>query len=171
MRLIAALALSEFKTGPLKIHVDLASETASKAGDVEEQYLTCHGAKWSIDSHPKGDRLPFVEVLPNNTVLVLSKPFIILNPSIHLLFSECDMGCCFSNPVDFDGEVTLYHFDLLRAVGKGAFGKVFLSPISHLCVLFAHSFLDRCGSSSTSAQKRSMPSNTSIRLIVFDKRL
>ena len=35
------------------------------------------------------------------------------------------MGCCFSNPVDFDGEVTLYHFDLLRAVGKGAFGKVF----------------------------------------------
>ena len=37
------------------------------------------------------------------------------------------MGCCFSNPVDFDGEVTLYHFDLLRAVGKGAFGKVFIS--------------------------------------------
>ena len=37
------------------------------------------------------------------------------------------MGCCFSNPVDFDGEVTLYHFDLLRAVGKGAFGKVFMS--------------------------------------------
>ena len=36
------------------------------------------------------------------------------------------MGCCFSNPVDFDGEVTLYHFDLLRAVGKGAFGKVFM---------------------------------------------
>lgn len=34
------------------------------------------------------------------------------------------MGCCFSEPVDFDGEVTLYHFDLHRAVGKGAFGKV-----------------------------------------------
>jgi serine/threonine kinase 32 len=34
------------------------------------------------------------------------------------------MGCCFSEPVDFDGEITLYHFDLHRAVGKGAFGKV-----------------------------------------------
>lgn len=32
--------------------------------------------------------------------------------------------CCFSEPVDFDAEVTLYHFDLHRAVGKGAFGKV-----------------------------------------------
>lgn len=34
------------------------------------------------------------------------------------------MGCCFSEPVDFESEVTLYHFDLHRAVGKGAFGKV-----------------------------------------------
>ncbi|KAF9055499.1 kinase-like protein [Hymenopellis radicata] len=34
------------------------------------------------------------------------------------------MGCCFSEPVDFDGEVNLYHFDLHRAVGRGAFGKV-----------------------------------------------
>lgn len=32
--------------------------------------------------------------------------------------------CCFSEPVDFEGEVNLYHFDLHRAVGKGAFGKV-----------------------------------------------
>ncbi|KAJ3881375.1 kinase-like domain-containing protein [Lentinula edodes] len=32
--------------------------------------------------------------------------------------------CCFSEPIDFDGEVNLYHFDLHRAVGKGAFGKV-----------------------------------------------
>jgi serine/threonine kinase 32 len=32
--------------------------------------------------------------------------------------------CCFSEPVDFDSEVNLYHFDLHRAVGKGAFGKV-----------------------------------------------
>ena len=45
------------------------------------------------------------------------------------------MGCCFSNPVDFDGEVTLYHFDLLRAVGKGAFGKVFMSHITPLCLI------------------------------------
>ncbi|KAH7907274.1 kinase-like domain-containing protein [Hygrophoropsis aurantiaca] len=34
------------------------------------------------------------------------------------------MGCCFSEPIDFDTEVNLYHFDLHRAVGKGAFGKV-----------------------------------------------
>lgn len=27
-------------------------------------------------------------------------------------------------PVDFDGEVDLFHFILLRCVGKGAFGKV-----------------------------------------------
>lgn len=45
------------------------------------------------------------------------------------------MGCCFSNPVDFDGEVTLYHFDLLRAVGKGAFGKVFMSHFTPLCLV------------------------------------
>ncbi len=34
------------------------------------------------------------------------------------------MGCCLSEPIDFDGEVNLYHFDLHRAVGRGAFGKV-----------------------------------------------
>ncbi len=34
------------------------------------------------------------------------------------------MGNCCSDPVNFDGEVDLYHFDLHRAVGKGAFGKV-----------------------------------------------
>lgn len=32
-------------------------------------------------------------------------------------------GCC-STPVDFDGDVDLFHFSLHRAVGKGAFGKV-----------------------------------------------
>lgn len=26
--------------------------------------------------------------------------------------------------IDFDGEVNLFHFYLLRSVGKGAFGKV-----------------------------------------------
>ena len=30
-------------------------------------------------------------------------------------------------PIDFDGEVNLFHFVLLRCVGKGAFGKVGLS--------------------------------------------
>ncbi|KAF9269003.1 kinase-like protein [Marasmius fiardii PR-910] len=32
--------------------------------------------------------------------------------------------CCRPAPVDFDGEVNLFHFVLLRCVGKGAFGKV-----------------------------------------------
>ncbi|KAJ7224408.1 kinase-like domain-containing protein [Mycena pura] len=32
--------------------------------------------------------------------------------------------CCRPTPVDFDGDVTLFHFVLLRCVGKGAFGKV-----------------------------------------------
>jgi len=42
------------------------------------------------------------------------------------------MGCCFSEPVDFDCEVNLYHFDLHRVVGKGAFGKV---RFLHICAL------------------------------------
>ncbi|KAE9400385.1 kinase-like protein [Gymnopus androsaceus JB14] len=33
-------------------------------------------------------------------------------------------ACCRPTPVDFDGEVSLFHFVLLRCVGKGAFGKV-----------------------------------------------
>jgi hypothetical protein len=34
------------------------------------------------------------------------------------------MGCAPSKNVDLSTEVTLYHFDLHRVVGKGAFGKV-----------------------------------------------
>ena len=45
------------------------------------------------------------------------------------------MGSCLSTPVDFEGEVNLYHFDLHRVVGKGAFGKVSISP--SLCWFFA----------------------------------
>lgn len=30
----------------------------------------------------------------------------------------------FLQPIDFDGDVNLFHFVLLRCVGKGAFGKV-----------------------------------------------
>ncbi|KZS94698.1 kinase-like protein [Sistotremastrum niveocremeum HHB9708] len=32
--------------------------------------------------------------------------------------------CCRPEPVDFDGDANLFHFSLLRSVGKGAFGKV-----------------------------------------------
>ena len=54
-----------------------------------------------------------------------------LSPSAPLLLpvlsSLCFMGAvcgCCTEPVNFDGEVDLFHFDLHRAVGKGAFGKV-----------------------------------------------
>ena len=41
------------------------------------------------------------------------------------------MGNCCSDPVNFDGDVDLYHFALHRAVGKGAFGKVCLLRPPH----------------------------------------
>ena len=76
------------------------------------------------------------------------------------------MGCCFSEPVDFESEVTLYHFDLHRAVGKGAFGKV--GPYFRLPSL---SNPYRCGSSSTSAPRSYMPSNISTKPAVYVRRL
>jgi len=79
------------------------------------------------------------------------------------------MGCCFSEPVDFDGEVSLYHFDLHRAVGKGAFGKV--RPHCYQYWPRYHWFsLIRCGSSNISVLKSSMPSSTSTRLAVSAKK-
>ena len=49
------------------------------------------------------------------------------------------MGCCLSTPVDFEGEVNLYHFDLHRVVGKGAFGKVSLYPNPFVSLALASS--------------------------------
>lgn len=49
------------------------------------------------------------------------------------------MGSCLSTPVDFEGEVNLYHFDLHRVVGKGAFGKVSLYPIPLISLASASS--------------------------------
>ncbi|KAF8640281.1 hypothetical protein AX16_010176 [Volvariella volvacea WC 439] len=51
--------------------------------------------------------------------------------------------CCFSEPVDYDGEVTLYHFDLLRAVGKGAFGKVRIVEHKRTKKLYALKYIDK----------------------------
>ena len=34
------------------------------------------------------------------------------------------MGCAPSKNIDLTTEVSLYHFDLHRVVGKGSFGKV-----------------------------------------------
>lgn len=86
---------------------------------------------------------------------------------LFFFFTVCEMGCCFSEPVDFDGEVTLYHFDLHRAVGKGAFGKVCPPTSPFHRNLISH----RCGSSSISAPKHFMPSNTSTKLVAFARRL
>lgn len=53
------------------------------------------------------------------------------------------MGCCFSEPVDFDSEVNLFHFDLHRAVGKGAFGKVRVVEHKHSKKLYALKYIDK----------------------------
>jgi len=45
--------------------------------------------------------------------------------------------------VDFDGEVTLYHFDLLRAVGKGAFGKVRVVQHKRSKKVYALKYIDK----------------------------
>jgi len=51
-------------------------------------------------------------------------------------------GCC-SEPVDFDGEVNLYHFDLHRAVGKGAFGKVRVVAHRRSKTLYALKYIEK----------------------------
>ncbi|KAH7884626.1 kinase-like domain-containing protein [Phlebopus sp. FC_14] len=53
------------------------------------------------------------------------------------------MGCCFSEPVDFDSEVNLFHFDLHRAVGKGAFGKVRVVEHKKTKKLYALKYMDK----------------------------
>ncbi|KAI0784196.1 kinase-like protein [Abortiporus biennis] len=51
-------------------------------------------------------------------------------------------GCC-TAPVNFDGEVDLYHFDLHRAVGKGAFGKVRVVEHKRSKKLYALKYIDK----------------------------
>ncbi|EPT01374.1 hypothetical protein FOMPIDRAFT_1120421 [Fomitopsis schrenkii] len=51
--------------------------------------------------------------------------------------------CCCSDPVDLDGEVDLYHFDLLRAVGKGAFGKVRVVEHKKTKKLYALKYIEK----------------------------
>ncbi|KAF8841244.1 kinase-like protein [Paxillus ammoniavirescens] len=53
------------------------------------------------------------------------------------------MGCCFSEPVDFESEVNLFHFDLHRAVGKGAFGKVRVVEHKKTKKLYALKYIDK----------------------------
>ncbi|KAJ7596661.1 kinase-like domain-containing protein [Mycena floridula] len=55
------------------------------------------------------------------------------------------MGLCCSSPVDFESEVNLYHFDLHRAVGKGAFGKVRVVEHKKTKKLYALKYIEKAG--------------------------
>ncbi|ESK96425.1 agc yank protein kinase [Moniliophthora roreri MCA 2997] len=51
--------------------------------------------------------------------------------------------CCRPTPIDFDGEVTLFHFVLLRCVGKGAFGKVRVVQHKQTRELYALKYINK----------------------------
>ncbi|KAI0279755.1 kinase-like domain-containing protein [Russula aff. rugulosa BPL654] len=53
------------------------------------------------------------------------------------------MGCAPSKNVDLSTEVTLYHFDLHRVVGKGAFGKVRVVQHKKSKKLYALKYMDK----------------------------
>ncbi|KAG8813054.1 hypothetical protein FRC18_002699 [Serendipita sp. 400] len=51
--------------------------------------------------------------------------------------------CCRPEPIDFDGEVNLFHFVLLRSVGKGAFGKVRVVQHKQTRELYALKYINK----------------------------
>ncbi|KAH7881789.1 kinase-like domain-containing protein [Phlebopus sp. FC_14] len=51
--------------------------------------------------------------------------------------------CCRPEPVDFDGDVNLFHFVLLRCVGKGAFGKVRMVQHKQTRDLYALKYINK----------------------------
>ncbi|KAF8557721.1 kinase-like protein [Imleria badia] len=51
--------------------------------------------------------------------------------------------CCRPTPVDFDGDVNLFHFVLLRCVGKGAFGKVRMVQHKQTRELYALKYINK----------------------------
>ncbi|KAF8227525.1 kinase-like protein [Tricholoma matsutake] len=51
--------------------------------------------------------------------------------------------CCRPQPIDFDGEVNLFHFVLLRCVGKGAFGKVRVVQHKQTRELYALKYINK----------------------------
>jgi len=51
--------------------------------------------------------------------------------------------CCRPTPIDFDGDVNLFHFVLLRCVGKGAFGKVRVVQHKQTRELYALKYINK----------------------------
>ncbi|KAF9221452.1 kinase-like protein [Gyrodon lividus] len=51
--------------------------------------------------------------------------------------------CCRPTPVDFEGDVNLFHFVLLRCVGKGAFGKVRMVQHKQTRQLYALKYINK----------------------------
>ncbi|KAL4063180.1 kinase-like protein [Scleroderma citrinum] len=51
--------------------------------------------------------------------------------------------CCRPQPVDFEGDVNLFHFHLLRCVGKGAFGKVRMVQHKQTRELYALKYINK----------------------------
>ncbi|KAI9461434.1 kinase-like domain-containing protein [Boletus coccyginus] len=51
--------------------------------------------------------------------------------------------CCRPTPVDFEGDVNLFHFVLLRCVGKGAFGKVRMVQHKQTRELYALKYINK----------------------------
>jgi len=51
--------------------------------------------------------------------------------------------CCKPDPIDFDGEANLFHFLLLRSVGKGAFGKVRVVQHKQTKELYALKYINK----------------------------
>ncbi|WWC61115.1 uncharacterized protein I303_103693 [Kwoniella dejecticola CBS 10117] len=52
-------------------------------------------------------------------------------------------ACCKPEAIDFEGEVNLFHFYLLRSVGKGAFGKVRVVQHKHSKTLYALKYINK----------------------------
>ena len=77
-------------------------------------------------------------------------------------------------PIDFDAEVNLFHFNLLRCVGKGAFGKVCAvsSVLGGVSPCSSPRSLRHCrsGLSSTSRRRISTPSSTSTKLAASNRK-
>lgn len=51
--------------------------------------------------------------------------------------------CCRPQPIDFEGDVNLFHFVLLRCVGKGAFGKVRMVQHKQTRELYALKYINK----------------------------